>query len=280
MSIKSVLLFLIATAPSAFAQGSGTANVHFEVASVRPSPVPPTHFAFTIDQHGVDFGNISMETIVETAYGLESWQIRGLPWFQDARFDIRAQAPSGATREQVPMMLRALLAERFGLKSHIESKESVVYALVAGKEGPKMKVAAENPEKPDFGSRQVLQRIASSSGQQFILREPGRITFETAKITMGELAHFLMFYVDDPVMDMTGLQESYEVTLEVPGGTNYKKRATTVASPSSAQSAPADPGGEVSVVASIRKLGLILDRRKAPVPTLVIDSMNRIPEEN
>ncbi len=249
----------------------------FDVASVKPSPAPATHFAFRLDEHGVDFGNIPLETIVETAFGIDSYQVKAPGWFLDARYDILAQAPPGATRAQVAEMLRALLADRFQMKSHTEDRPSTVYALLVGKGGPTMKVASEDPAKVDIGARQVLQRLVSASGPQFILREPGRMTFESNRITMAELARVLMFYVDVPVVDRTQLKGTWEVQLEVPGGTNYKNR------PSAATVGPAqvsDPVGEVSVVASVRKLGLALERQKAPVSTLVVDSMNRSPTEN
>jgi uncharacterized protein (TIGR03435 family) len=250
-------------------------SAQFDVASVNVSPVPAVHRAFTFDERGVDFGNITMETIVETAFNLEAYQIRALPWFHDNRYDIHAKAPAGATRSQVRDMLKTLLAERFQMKSHTEEKESNIYALGVGKGGPKIEVAAAEPGLPALDHKQVFQRIASSSGPQYIFREPGRMVFEAKKITMVELARFLMSYVDFPVLDTTGLKDAYEVSLEVPGGTNYKSRPAAIA-----RDSISDPAGEVSVVSSIRKLGLVLDRRKAPLPTLVIDSMNPTPTEN
>ena len=108
----------------------------FEVASVKPSePITPAmvasgklHAGMKIDGKRVDIGNFGLMQLICKAYDVKSYQVSGPSWIMGAglagqRFDIVANLPEGATKEQVPQMLQALLAERFKLVIHRESKE-------------------------------------------------------------------------------------------------------------------------------------------------------------
>jgi uncharacterized protein (TIGR03435 family) len=102
-----------------------------------------------------------------------------------------------------------------------------------------------------------------------------RTTFEAAKITMPELAVEVQPYVDDPVVDMTGLKGYFEVTLDVPSQTN-RAIARFGAGKNGAAS---DPDG-VSIFSSIKKLGLELQKRKGPIEHLIVDHVERVPTDN
>jgi uncharacterized protein (TIGR03435 family) len=80
------------------------------------------------------------------AYGAKAWQVSGPPWIQSERFDIVAKLPSGSTKEQVPEMLKPLLADRFKMALHHKVREHAVYELQIAKGGPKLKESAS--EKP------------------------------------------------------------------------------------------------------------------------------------
>ena len=107
----------------------------FEVASVKPSGTPP-HLVYAIDSSRVDIGFTPLKSLIVLAYRVQAYQVDGPDWLASARFDLLAKLPAGATKEQVPEMLRALLAERFRLVAHHENKEQQVYALLPGKDGP------------------------------------------------------------------------------------------------------------------------------------------------
>src|ERR1035438_4785625 len=124
----------------------------FEVASVKPSePITPAmvasgklHAGMKIDGKRVDIGNASVMQLICRAYDVKSYQVSGPSWMQAAgltgqRFDIVANLPEGATKEQVPQMLQGLLAERFKLAIHRDSKDQAVYAMVVAKGGAKIK---------------------------------------------------------------------------------------------------------------------------------------------
>jgi uncharacterized protein (TIGR03435 family) len=104
----------------------------------------------------------------------------------------------------------------------------------------------------------------------------GRKVFDAPRITMPELARMLMPYVEDPVIDMTGLKGVWQVVdLEVPREVSLPGMLAGLGVPVPAS----DPEG-VSIFASVQKLGLLLDHRKAPVEHLVVDHAEKVPTEN
>jgi len=97
----------------------------------------------------VDYGNVSLKDVLATAYAVKRYQITGPSWLDSERYDITAKLPDGVSRDQVPVMLQALLTDRFKMSIHKESKEEPVYALTVGKNGPKLtKSAPDDSAKP------------------------------------------------------------------------------------------------------------------------------------
>jgi uncharacterized protein (TIGR03435 family) len=90
-----------------------------------------------------------MKSLLTTAYGVKGYQISGPSWLDSERFDIVAKIAKGATKEQFQLMFQNLLAERFKLTLHRDTKELPMYALVVGKGGPKLKVSEEAATAPD-----------------------------------------------------------------------------------------------------------------------------------
>ena len=90
----------------------------------------------TIDAARVDICFFSLADLIRTAYRVKPYQVSGPSWIGADRFNIQAKIPDGVSKDVVPEMLQALLAERFQLTFHRENKEIAVDALVAGKIGP------------------------------------------------------------------------------------------------------------------------------------------------
>src|SRR5690348_14029874 len=120
----------------------------FEVASIKPSAeITPAmitsgkiHAGMRIDNAKVDIGYFPLMQLICKAFDVKMYQVSGPPWLlAGQKFDIVANLPEGATKEQVPQMLQALLADRFKMEYHKDTKESQVYALVVGKGGLKLK---------------------------------------------------------------------------------------------------------------------------------------------
>jgi uncharacterized protein (TIGR03435 family) len=247
-------------------------KTRFEVASVKPSPTPATHMACVMNDSTVDLGAIPLKILIQIAYRMEPYQISAPDWLATARFDILARPPTGSNKAQIPEMLQALLVERFGLVAHREPKEQQIYALIAGKDGPKLKEGAADNSHSDMAKfldgRRLLSKINTEDGFWTMTQLDEHRFFDAPRITTPELARTLKDFVDDPVVDMTGLTGAYQVSLELP--TVRQMRAAQNASPATAGVA-SDPDGGVSVFASLQKLGLALEHRKAPVEHIVVD---------
>src|ERR1700730_786254 len=111
----------------------------FEVASVKPNPSGDPHSSSHTNNGSVVMRNVSLKQLVETAYDVKDYALSGPDWLDTERFDITAKAASGTPPTQFfGPMLQALLADRFKLAVHRESKVMSAYALVSGKNGPKL----------------------------------------------------------------------------------------------------------------------------------------------
>ena len=233
--------------------GFGTATLalaqhpEFDVASIRiapPQPAGRTSTRMSVNTTTTEAGrlrysNVSLKEIVGQAYRVPQYQISGADPLGFARFDIDAVLPAGASGEQVPPMLQSLLADRFKLALHHETKELLVYALIVGKNGPK------------------LRRAESATG---ISSDSNRTHWHvSAKTTMAYFAEFLSLRLERPVADATGLSGAFEITLDW--------------APDTAEQPGADdnPTGPSIFTAVQEQIGLKLEPRRGPVEFLVID---------
>jgi len=192
----------------------------------------------------------SLKQILQAAYDLgPNVEITGGPgWFDSDRFDIDAKAddPSKATVADLQQMLQQLLADRFKLKFHRETKEVSGSLLVVAANGSKLKEAADSDFPPRGG-------------------RPGDMNFRGA--TMPVLAEFISQIMGRPVEDKTGLSGKYTFTLKwAPGETD-------IVPPEFAQ--PPDPSGPTLVTALQEQLGLRLQSGRVPVFSVVIDSAEK-----
>ena len=287
----------------------------FDVASIKPSePITPgmvqagkIHAGMKIDGSRVDIGNFTLMQLITKAYDVKTYQVQGPSWMTSMaqRFDIVANLPAGATKDQVPQMLQALLAERFKLVIHRDTKEHNVYALVVAKGGAKFTetqepapagdAAAPNPAITGSSSVTINQskggaaEVSTGAGlrQKMIPSADGKsIRFEISKASMALLADGLSPLVDRPIVDMTELKGNYDVAFEVSreellnlaraAGANVPQAAPGAsASPAEAAS---DPGG--SIFTAIQSLGLKLEPRKAPLLMIVVDQAEKMPTDN
>jgi uncharacterized protein (TIGR03435 family) len=272
------------------------AQPQFEVASIKPS-APVTAQGVTAGVH-IDGAQVrcvllSLKDYVRMAYQVKDYQIQGPDWMASARFDIVAKLPAGATAEQVHEMVGALLADRFQMKTHRESKEFPVYGLVAGKSGPKLKASpAEAPEGADAGKGAVNVVAASSTANMFIdLGKGSSISisyannrFEGKKVTMEGFGAVLERFTDRPIVDMTNIQGNYDFTLEF-APEDFRAmiiRSAVIAGaamPPEALKLMETASGD-SIPAALETIGLKLEPRKAPLEVLVIDHIERTPSDN
>ncbi|HEY1766292.1 MAG TPA: TIGR03435 family protein [Terracidiphilus sp.] len=270
-----------------------------------------------VDASRADYIYMTLKQLIAIAYHVKEYQISGPDWLGDEHFDVEGTLPEGASRDDAPAMLQALLKDRFKLAAHTATEEDKVLALVVGKEGPKLKEApapaaidVNAPLKP--GEQQMdgpdgpvrLQRKADGT-TTFNLGDRGivvnRINTQTQSldiesdgVTMSGFADILtrVLQIGDrngpQVVDQTGLKGYYAVTTEISfadlmsGMRDFTRGAPPSNSDANANPAAAasDPSGGQTVFASVEKLGLKLEERKAPVEQLVIDHIEKTPTEN
>ncbi len=265
-----------------------TPKVQFEVASIRPTTpeVASTTAGLRID--GAQFhASMPLRVLVQLAYKTRPYQLEAPEWMATQWYEIRATLPEGhAKSDEALEMLAALLAERFNMKTHRETKDLPVYALTVTKNGISAK---EDPLDP---IEQSLEAVSTSSEMNTVSKLPRGATLATGgdkveakKFTMGMLASQLTSFVDRPVVNQTGLpaDAGYDLTLEL---THEDFLATRVRSAMAAgmtvppQAMKLLESSGDSLNTALAKMGLKLEAKKAPMEVLVIDSSNKAPSEN
>lgn len=226
--------------------------LEFEVASVKPAA---PGFAAPIQTGPQTFRTAeTLFYLVEWTYNLEGYQLSGGPdWCKKDRFQIDARAAAPATVDQMKRMIQQLLADRFRLKVHRETREIPVYALVTDKKGSKLQSA-----KPNLQCESEHGCFGIGNG------------FMTARgVTMAFAASALTRIMDRPVLDKTSLTGHYDFRL------TYDQSSVKPGM----VGMPAAPTDGPSIFAALDDLGLKLEPEKSPVEMLVIDSVEH-PSEN
>ncbi|HYL75938.1 MAG TPA: M56 and DUF3738 domain-containing protein [Bryobacteraceae bacterium] len=243
----------------------------FEVASIKPSAPGGLAARFMMAPGGrVNINNINVKFLIQQAYQVRDFQITGGPgWIGSDRYDIvaKGEGDEQISQEQMRAMMQGLLADRFKLVIHRETKELPVYSLVLGKNGPKLK---ETPETEGVPGPDGVRR----GGMQVRM---GRGLINGQGMTMEMLATQLANQLGRTVIDKTGLKGGYEVKLEwTPEqgqGPAIQREGGGDAPPTTADSGP------TIFTALQEQLGLKLESTKGPVTIIVIDSVEK-PTEN
>jgi uncharacterized protein (TIGR03435 family) len=230
---------------------AGSATPAFEVASVKVNVSGDSGGSIRTFPGGrFDAVNSTMQALMRYAYDVRDFQIEAAPrWFDLARYDVVAKAPRNASTPEFRAMVQRLLAERFALLLHRDTRELPVYALVIGKHGVRMKKNTEGDTTISSGAGEIR-------GQ---------------KITVAMLVNQLSAALGRPAINKTDLTGTYDVTLRWSPQVQYSLTDGN-ASPES--------GGSSIFAAVQEQLGLQLKTDKGPVEVLVIDSANKLPLEN
>jgi uncharacterized protein (TIGR03435 family) len=195
--------------------------------------------------------NASLKTLIRNAYGLLSFQLAGEPpWLDTETYDIQAKvnSPGQIPQDQLKLLLQSLLADRFRLRVHWETREGTVYALYTDKGGPKFK---ENP-----GPRTDNMNTSKS---------PGHARMTGTAASMSILASNLGNQLGRFAVDKTGLTGAWDFTVEWdPDLTSQQASDQT-----------SDPAGPSLFTALRDQLGLRLEAQKGMVEVLVIDHAER-----
>lgn len=240
-------------APRSLAQSSAGAPPAFEVASVKRSQPDGSGMSMTSDLGRLTLRNVTLKFCIEAAYRAKDYQLSGGPgWLGSESYDIDAKAAGPAKDEELRLMLRTLLAERFKLSLHREQKEAPIYALVVGKDGIR------------------VHEVEPGDGPEM---RTGRDRLSGRKVPMSGLAAALSNVLGRPVQDVTGLSGVFDLTLKWTPDESQAVQKPGV----QGGVAPADgTATDASLFAAVQEqLGLKLEARKGLVEIFVIDHAER-----
>lgn len=236
---------LIAVCAVAWAQPK-----EFEVASIHPSPPQePGHMSIgmSIDKGLLRASGMTVKFLIEQAYDVRDFQVVGGPsWIGSQQYDINAKIDGNPTDEQMRVMMQSLLADRFKLQVHRDTKEMPCYALVVAKGGSKLKALEMDAEgKPKNGGMSMSRGSFTGQG-----------------LPVKAIAHAVEQVLGRAVIDRTGLTGNFDFKLEW--------------TPDEART---DGEGASIFTALQEQLGLRLENTRGQVGIVVVDHLEK-PTEN
>jgi uncharacterized protein (TIGR03435 family) len=227
-----------------------------EVASIKPSRNNMGDSNLDSVRGRLTATNMTVKELIRLAYGVRDYQVGQAPiWIDSERFDIAVKSVSGerGNLEDVKSLVRELLADRFQLTTHRETKQMPVYLLVLAKEGPKLKAHNDAGTKTRGGCGRLVGR----------------------RVTADAIATILSRQVEHEVLNRTDLSGEYDFQLDFAPDSG-PCRADGVRQGGS----PADPSDLPSIYTAVQQqLGLKLQSTRGPVELLVIDRVEK-PSEN
>jgi uncharacterized protein (TIGR03435 family) len=220
--------------------------------------------------------NGPVATLVRSAYPSDTSELIGAPdWIQSERYDVNAKAEGNPARDEMQAMLRALLADRFKLAMHYETREQPVYALMLsrsdGRLGAEIRRSALDCEAVAAANRigRPLDVPLPANGAPACGMSAGGGTLRIGGMPLRSLAGSIAGATGRVIVDKTGLEGNYEVTLR------YATQPAALTAPNAA--GVNDPP---SIFTALREqLGLKLEPDRAPLQMIVIDHIERPTED-
>ncbi len=246
--------------------GSLFGQAEFEAASIKPVSLSNPNNgerirreSITTDPGSLIMRNVSLKSAIQWAYNVQAFQVSGPGWMGDERYDIVAKAPSNASDPELRKMLQTLLIGRFKMTVHRDTKEMQAYALVVGKNGPKMTPGDPNGRMKisEDGTKGMFTDVSMDEIVE-------RLNGAAAQLNIGQ-----------PVIDQTGLKGRYNFSLNV---SSFIQTVSTAIGPGQKP----DPDALINAVQDVlqSQLGLKSESRKAPVELIVVDRAEKTPSEN
>jgi uncharacterized protein (TIGR03435 family) len=260
----TIVLAACGFAGGVYGQTPPSATPAFEVASVRPNNSGSTHNDFGIQGDTFTSTNGTLRELIRVAYGARQMELsKGQEWIDTARFDIVAKGRAQLKPGRVPEELKQLLADRFGVKVHNETREVPMYALMVARADGRLGAALQ-PLEVDRCKEIIAQAMERSrQGQPPLPPVPGqRIQcgmhfnpgiIQGGSIGLGNLANRLSSLVGRQTVDRTGLTGVFDFDLTW-----------------AADAAPETVGPSI-FTALQEQLGLKLESTRGPIDVLVID---------
>jgi uncharacterized protein (TIGR03435 family) len=277
-SLRTISTILI-VAVAAIAQDQKPPE--FEVASIKPAaPDARGMWIRTAPGGRVNITNMTLKELIVIAWRVQPFQISGGPaWLDSVHYDISAKPESSPKQGEIPLMLQALLTDRFQLTIHRETKELPVYALVLakrdGKLGPGLTESKEgactqfDPTKPSAPPEPGKPPVTYCGNMRM---SPS--SMQAIRVPMAQMIPMLERRLGRTVIDKTGLTGNFDFSVEwTPDETLGPRFGPDAPQPQS------DTAGPSIFTALQEQLGLKLESQKGPVEILVIDRAEK-PTEN
>lgn len=245
-------MFRTAIAISVFASLALAADAPpaFDVASIRPSE--GGRETVDLGPTSVTMRNMRLSSAIRWAYNVLDVQVNGPDWLRQTRFDIVAKAAAPAKEPEFRAMMQKLLADRFKLELHRETKEANAMVLTVAKGGHKLKEVQEEGS-PSFST--------------------GRLNLTGKGATIAQLITFLSAESRQPIVDQTGLTGRYDYFMDINAYITEEMRNQPGGGP---------PVEAPSIIANAlqSQLGLKVDTKKLPLEILIVDKMEKTPTDN
>jgi uncharacterized protein (TIGR03435 family) len=262
--------------PMAYAQPTP----EFEVATIKPS-APDARGVWIRMPPGdrVDITNMTLKELIVTAWSVQPFQVSGgPPWLESLHFDISAKAETAPKRDEMLLLLRALLKDRFQLEIRMETKEMPVYAIVQarkdGKLGPQMKESTCTPYDPQHPPERPAPGVAQPlyCGN----RQMGPAQMKASGVLVADLAPMLGRMLGRTVIDKSGLTAKYDLSAQ---WTPDEQILSQLPVPAGMERPTFPESGPSIFTAFQEQLGLKLESQKGPVEILVVEKAEK-PSEN
>ncbi|HVW12009.1 MAG TPA: TIGR03435 family protein [Bryobacteraceae bacterium] len=250
---KSVFLFIL------FAVAAAAQSPSFEAASIKPNNSGENFLSVRLVPGGsVRAINATLESLITTAWQIPDFELADAPgWVKSERWDIEAKGSGNAAPPEILGRLQSLLADRFHLRVHTETREMPVYALLIAKGGAKLRPAREECFDPTAGIPPPSLTARPCGGFN-----RGSNQLLGARDTTANLAQVLAKTLGRSVIDKTGLPGTWDVTLKW--------------TPDELLNAAYADSQLGSIFTALQEqLGLRLESQKGPVSVLVIDSVEK-----
>jgi len=233
----------------------------FVTATIKPSKPEDPSRGFALQSGHLAIANITLSDLVSLAYAINPKQIASAPaWVSTDRFDIAAQfnEKGQPSESQLRSMMQKLLAQRFKLNLHRDTRELSVYALSKTGSGQRLTPSTADPKQPASLHLQDLDKLKVSNGN------------------MQDLANVMQYRVlDRPVLDRTAIEGRYDFTLNwTPDQSQFPRLGVTIPQSTGATAPP------LLSIAIQEQIGLKLEATRAPIEALVVDHVEKPRERN
>jgi uncharacterized protein (TIGR03435 family) len=277
----SAAAIVLVTAMAVLAQTS--ARPKFDAAVVKPSETQ--NMQRVRPMPGRLSADAGLRLLIQNAYGLQSYQIAGIPDSANARYSVEATAGANVSRDQMLQMLQSLLEERFQLRYHRETREMPVWALVPARSGIKLPAPKDgncsqpspNPADEWSTGRMPMPGTGPATPPQCgsirIALQPLGARMQGGAVLMPELVRILAMALGRTVIDRTGYTQPFDIQLDF-----LPDEVTTALPPPPHGSDIGERSPNPTITVAIQEqLGLRLESTKGPVEVMVIDHIERPP---